>query len=245
MENIFCPFTVFSADIPMLHVNTHEQLQQRAHFLCFPKIVKKSLFSCTMNGYFSECPFSDSHIARSRTYNTYIIQSAAHIAFMPPHSVILPKTWKECDWFFSRLSIVSKFPSFFSIFSSKYVLCMLQRYEIPFLCEKERKVIFNMHTKQRLKIHKLRCNNFTYLPPYLSFYPTNFGWLMSLEAQYYKVRYCLLHILYLLYIFGHQSAIMGAEICKTLMTVFCPLIFPWKRERTYCPHNVNFDLSNM
>lgn len=119
MENIFCPFTVFSADIPMLHVNTHEQLQQRAHFLCFPKIVKKSLFSCTMNGYFSECPFSDSHIARSRKYNTYIIQSAAHIAFMPPHSVILPKTWKECDWFFSRLSIVSKFPSFFFNFLIK------------------------------------------------------------------------------------------------------------------------------
>ena len=122
---------------------------------------------------------------------------------------------------------------------------MLQRYEIPFLCEKERKVIFSMHTKQRLKIHKLRCNNFTYLPPYLSFYPTNFGWLMSLEAQYYKVRYCLLHILYLLYIFGHQSAIMGAEICKTLMTVFCPLIFPWKREREHIVHTMSTLISQI
>ena len=140
MENIFCPFTVFSADIPMLHVNTHEQLQQRAHFLCFPKIVKKSLFSCTMNGYFSECPFSDSHIARSRKYNTYIIQSAAHIAFMPPHSVILPKTWKECDWFFSRLSIVSKFPSiYFQLFPSKLALCMSQRHNSTF-CEKKNNI---------------------------------------------------------------------------------------------------------
>ena len=107
----------------------------------------------------------------------------------------------RCDWFFTRLSIVSKFSSiYFQWFSIKlWPYAWLAWRCFSTFCKKEEKYlsIFSMHTKCRLKTHNPRCNNFTYLPIFLPSKPNS--WLAwTYKSLHSKVRYCSLHILYIL-----------------------------------------------